>query len=61
MFVLDRAGHPPVTILVGLSGGIQLSSLPGSRNIQEVMVAHDANGWKGAMDKEMATLRSHDV
>ena len=44
MFVLDRAGHPPVAILVGLPGGIQLSSLPGPRNLQVVIVAHNADG-----------------
>ena len=25
------------------------------------MAAHNADGWKEEMDKEMATLRSHDI
>ena len=59
--VLDHASHPPVALLVGFPSGIQISSLPDPRNMREVMVAHDADGWNGAMDKEMATLKSHDV
>ena len=59
--VLDHAVHPLVAFSVGLPCGIQLSSLPGPRNVREVMGAHDADGRMEAMVKEMAALKYYDV
>ena len=61
MLVLDEAVDPPVAFSAGLPGGIQLSRLPDPRNVREAMAAHDADGWKAAMTKEMTNLKSHDV
>ena len=61
VLVLDHAIHPLVAFSVGLPCGIQLSSLPGPRNVREVMGAHDADGRMEAMVKEMATLKYYDV
>ena len=61
MLVLDHADHTIVTLSVGPLCGIQLSSLPDSRNVREGRVAHDAEGWEEAMDKEMETLNYHDI
>ena len=36
-------------------------SLPDPRNVREAMAAHDAGGWKEAVDKNMANLKSYDV
>jgi hypothetical protein len=43
------------------AGGVRLSELPDPRNVREAMTAHDADGWKEAMNKEMENLKSHDV
>ena len=61
MLVLDDTDHPPVVFSVGRPGGTQLSSLADPRNVREVTGAHDADGWKETMDKEMATLNYHDI
>ena len=42
-------------------GGIRLSSLLDPRNVREVLGAHDADGWKEAIDKEMTTMRYRDI
>jgi len=61
MPVVDSAKYPPVALLAGLPCEIQLSQLPDPRNMREVMAATDADGWRDAISKEMANLKSHDV
>jgi hypothetical protein len=58
---LDDAGDLQCAFSAGLPGGIQLSQLPDPRTVREAMASPDADGWKDAMDCEMANLQSHDV
>jgi hypothetical protein len=58
LLIVDSAVYLHIAFPAGLPGGIQLSELPGPRNVREAMAAHDADGWKEAM---MANLKSHDV
>ena len=60
MLILDEANHHPIGFSTGLPGTIQLSRLSGRRNAREAM-ASDADGWRGAMDQEVANFNSHDV
>jgi len=59
--MLDEVAHPPIAFSAGLPGGIQLSQLPDSYSVGEAMASPDADGWKAAMDQEMADLKLHDV
>jgi hypothetical protein len=61
MLVVDGVGHPPIASSARLSGGIQLSQLPDPRNVREALAAHDTEGWREAMNREIENLRSHDV
>ena len=61
MLILDEATQPPVDFSVGLPRGIQLSQLPDPRSVRKAMASPDADGWKDAMDQEMANLKSHDI
>jgi len=58
MVILGEAAHPPIAFLAGLPGDIQLPDLS---SVREAMASPDADGWKDAMDQEMANLRSHNV
>ena len=58
---MDEAAHPPIAFSAGLPGGIQLSQLPDAYSVGEAMASPDADGWKAAMDQEMANLKLHDV
>jgi len=57
----DKAGHPQVAFSARLLRGVQLSQLPDPRGVHEVMASRDADGWKGAIDRETVNLESHDV
>jgi hypothetical protein len=59
--VIDSAEYPYIAFSAGLPGRIWLSELPGLRNVRDAMAAHNADGWKEAMNKEMASLKSHDI
>jgi len=61
MLSLDEAAHPPIAFSASLPGGIQLSQLPDPRSVSEAMAFPGADGWKDAMDQEMANLKSHSV
>ena len=61
MLILDEEAHPPIAFSAGLPGDIQLSQLPNPCSVREAMVSPDTDGWKDAMDQEMANLKSHDV
>jgi len=61
MLISYEAGHPQIAFSAGLPGGIQLSQLPNPRSVREAMASPHADGWKDAMDREMANLESHDV
>ena len=61
MLILDEAAHPPIAFSTGLPGGDQLSRLLDPRSVREAMVSSAADGWKDAMDQEMANLKSHDA
>jgi hypothetical protein len=61
MLLIDNAGYPPVAFSAGLPGRIQLLQLPDPQNVQEVLTAQGAEGWREAMNREMENLRSHDV
>ena len=61
MLILDEAAHPPIAFSPSLPGGIQLSQLPDPCSTRDATASPDADVWKGAMDQEMANLKSHDV
>ena len=61
MLILDEEAHPPIAFSAGLPGGIQLSQMPDPRSVREAMASPDADGWKDAMDQEIANLKSHNV
>jgi len=59
--MLDEAMHLPIAFSAGLPGGIQLSQLPDPCSTRDATTSPDTDGWMGAMDQEMANLKSHDV
>jgi len=59
--MVDEAAYPTIAFSTGLPGGIQLSQLPNPCSTRDPTASPDADGWKGAMDQEMANLKSHDV
>jgi len=61
MLILDEAAHTPIGFSAGLPGGIQLSQLPDPLDVRDAMASPHADGWKDAMDQEMANLKWHDV
>src|SRR5258706_12726685 len=50
-----------VAFSAGLPGSIQLSRMPDLCSVQEAMASPDTEGWRDAMDREMANIRLHDV
>ena len=61
MLTSYEAGPPQIAFSAGLPGRIQLLQLPDPRSMREAMASPDADGWKDAMDREMANLESHDA
>jgi len=61
MLISYEAGHPQIAFSASLPGGIQLSQLPDPRSMRKAMASPHADGWKDAMDHEMANLKSHDI
>ena len=61
MFSLDEAAHSLIAFSARLLGAIQLSQLPDPRSVREAMASPDVDGWKDAMDEEIANLKSYDV
>jgi len=57
----DEAMHLPIAFSAGLPGGIPLSQLPDPCSTRDATSSPDADGWKGAMDQEIANIKSHDV
>jgi len=61
MLILDEAAHPPIAFSAGLPVGIHLSQLLDPRSVRAADDVPQTDGWKDAMDQEMANLKSHDV